>query len=316
MAKSTWAPRFDVNECFSELRRDWQIWRECSDSSVVSTREIVSENRRVIRTNPYGPIFWMMLAYLQHADGCLQPLVLERATAAIGRGAAKIEWFDRSLSVAQRNADMDRLRELLRSPMPKPKPFGVTPIEPTGARLGDVMQVSIARGIRAVLKVVRLVWIGRERAPLCVVIPWTRKRFPTAIELANEVPFLRLLDQGKADLAWRVKDSKAPFSPVAIRGLRDRWDERSGVRIKKSETLFTVLDGWGGHRFSNGTHFHKTSRIFFARRVTFPLLRAGMMDERPNLPCSHTATDTTHAAPRTESFSISSSNQDFTQSST
>lgn len=251
MPKQNWSPRLDVGECFSELRRDWQIWRECSESPVIATRGIMSENRRVVRTNPFGPIFWMMLAYLQHADGCLQPQVSKRAMAAIDRGAAKIEWFNRSPSVAQRQADMDQLRNLLRSPMAEPKPFGVRHIEPTGARLGDLIQVRTVRMVIAVLAVVRLVRIVRERAPLCVVIPWDRTTFPTAIDLVKETPFIHPFARGDANLAWRVRGSNVPFSPVAVTGLRDRWDDRAGVRIQGCRESLSVLDGWGGPSFLN-----------------------------------------------------------------
>lgn len=266
MPSRSWTPRVDVGECFDDLRRDWAVWRECSGTPTAATRGIVGEHRRVLRTNPYGPIFWMMLAYLQHSDGCLQPSVLEKARRVLARGAARIEWINGSPSVSGRQREMDRLAAFLRTPSSKPKPFGTRPLGPTNLRVGDVVELVDSGKRMVTLVVFRLGRYERERVPVCAAYRGLKPGTSAVVAFERAVPFLRRSDSdpAMASLNWKIKASGKPFSPVVITGVRGRWRETKGVSVRRLDRRLAVREGWGGLGLLRWQHVIEDLRAFLS----------------------------------------------------
>ncbi len=115
-ASSSWRPQLEVNEWYYGLASDWRKTLKASKTPKHASREIIKRNSADMKGLPPGPkaIFWLMLAYYQRCDGCLQPDVLRRALAAIDRGAVNYEWLDiRPSTPRRRQRDFDLLREFL-----------------------------------------------------------------------------------------------------------------------------------------------------------------------------------------------------------
>lgn len=116
MVKTKWRPQLEVNEWYYGLATDWRRVLRASKSPKEASRAIIKQNAAEMKPLPAGPkaIFWLMLAYYQKKDGCLQPTVLRRALAAIDRGAAAYEWLDtRASTPARRQRDFELLRVFL-----------------------------------------------------------------------------------------------------------------------------------------------------------------------------------------------------------
>jgi hypothetical protein len=104
-------PNFEVNEWFYGLRNDWKRLLRTSKSPAAATTAILKlHSHDFNKGDPDRDIFWLMLAYYQCEDECLQPLTRRRALAIIRRGAHRIFWTDGRPSTARRRqADFDRL---------------------------------------------------------------------------------------------------------------------------------------------------------------------------------------------------------------
>lgn len=106
-------PNFEVNEWFFGLHTDWKRLLRTSTSPAAATTALVKLHApSFCKGDPDRDIFWLMLAYYQCKDRCLQPITRRRALAIIGRGggAHRIYWTDgRPSTPRRRQADFDRL---------------------------------------------------------------------------------------------------------------------------------------------------------------------------------------------------------------
>jgi hypothetical protein len=115
-SRTTWRPRFEVHEWFFGLASEWAECRRTEPSPSKATSALVRLHAASIREDPQRAIFWLMLAYYQCRDGCLQPLVKRRALAVIRRGPEVVFWLDGSPSTpARRRKDYDTLRKFIGS---------------------------------------------------------------------------------------------------------------------------------------------------------------------------------------------------------
>jgi hypothetical protein len=104
-------PNFEVNEWLYGLRNDWNRLLRTSKSPAAATTSLVKLHAPDFTDDgPDRAIFWLMLAYYQCEDHCLQPITRRRALAIIRRGAHRIFWTDgRPSTPRRRQADFDRL---------------------------------------------------------------------------------------------------------------------------------------------------------------------------------------------------------------
>ncbi|HEX2836659.1 MAG TPA: hypothetical protein VHN77_00875 [Phycisphaerales bacterium] len=237
-----WTPRLDSGECFYGLRQDWRIWREHCETPAQSTRAIIAENAPHIRRNPYKQIFWMMLAHIQWRDGCLQSRVKERALKVIADGPERVEWFT-TVAMGARRKEYQRLYQQITSKMPPPMPFGQCPLQPTGARVGDMIQVFHGNRPICVLHVLGLCRDNRARVPLCAAFDWSEVRPPSFRELVKMDP---LTESDEDDLLtpWCLLPSGARFRPYSVSGLTDRFSAYPGVRLHQQATSMKYRSGW------------------------------------------------------------------------
>lgn len=110
-AASAWRPNFEVDEWFFGLAGEWTRCLRAEASPAKATTALVRAHAGSLREDPERTIFWLMLAYYQCRDGCLQPLVRRRALEAIRRGSDTVFWLDGSPSTpGRRRNDYERLR--------------------------------------------------------------------------------------------------------------------------------------------------------------------------------------------------------------
>lgn len=113
---TSWRPRFEVHEWFFGLASEWAKCRRTEPTLSKATSALVRTHAASIREDPERAIFWLMLAYYQCRDGCLQPVVRRRALAIIRRGPEKVYWLDGSPSTpTRRRKDYDILQKLIGS---------------------------------------------------------------------------------------------------------------------------------------------------------------------------------------------------------
>ena len=116
---AAWRPNLEVHEWFFGLFAEWARKLGDEASPAEATRALVRLHAGSIREDPQRSIFWMMLAFYQCRDDCLQPLVRRRALEAIRRGPENMLWLNGSASTsARRRKDYERLRTLIEA-MPR-----------------------------------------------------------------------------------------------------------------------------------------------------------------------------------------------------
>jgi hypothetical protein len=117
-----WRPQFEVGEWFYGLSHEWERCKRDEPTRSKATTALVRMHAASLRDDPQRAIFWLMLAYYQCRDACLQPVVKQRALAVIRRGAEKVYWLDGSPSTpARRRKDYDRLHEMINAAVVAPK---------------------------------------------------------------------------------------------------------------------------------------------------------------------------------------------------
>jgi hypothetical protein len=131
----TWAPRFEVHEWFYGLATEWAKCLRTSSDPAAATKALVHMHEYSIKEDPERAIFWLMLAFYQCRDGCLQPLVRRRALAVIDRGPERVFWLDGSPSTpSRRRKDYDRMAVLIKKSTVKANPRRKTTKRPTRAK--------------------------------------------------------------------------------------------------------------------------------------------------------------------------------------
>lgn len=111
---SAWSPKLEVNEWFYGLSAEWSRCLRSEPSPAKATTALIRVHSGSLREDPERAIFWLMLAYYQCRDGCLQPLVRRRALQTIRRGSERVYWLDGSPSTpGRRRKDYERLLSLI-----------------------------------------------------------------------------------------------------------------------------------------------------------------------------------------------------------
>lgn len=238
-----WHPRIDTGEWFHNLATDWRILRECSPNVTAATRDIVHENTPAILSSPQKEVFWLSLANYQWLDGCLTARARDRALDIIDRGSDRIMWLT---PPARRETDFNRLRRRLLSTPPPSKPFGTRTLEPTGARIGDIICIRSRTRPLAALHVIDLIRYERERVPLCAAYKWDGTAQITRAKLAPQPPYVSPDDE--TVLLPKVPRAGNPCSTFAIRGLVNRFKLPPGVTIVPQPKPLTYSPGHSGLR--------------------------------------------------------------------
>lgn len=221
-----WSPNIDSDEWFSGLATDWRILRESSPDCAAATRAIVAEHAGDTGDETPGPIFWMSLARLQWLDGCLHPSVRRQALRHIQRGAGSVLWLS-ALPDRKRQAQLDRLGEMLRALSPASKPFGGRPLARCPVSVGSSFRWLNAAGRVPVIVVVRHRRHGRRLLAECVL---TRpSRDASCIPLGNRNQF------GEWNVSGRDAVSGRPCSTILVPDIASAV--RRGMLVKHAASF-------------------------------------------------------------------------------
>jgi hypothetical protein len=111
-----WTPALEVSEWYFGLGVEWRRELRACGSARVATKNLLRRHKPRVSSIANGKIFYLMLAYYQCRDGCLQPEIRRRALSVIARGADSVLWLNMKPSTPKRRqADFDRLKELILS---------------------------------------------------------------------------------------------------------------------------------------------------------------------------------------------------------
>jgi hypothetical protein len=130
--------------------------------------------------------FWLGLAATQHRCGRLLPSVRDKALAILNAGADLAQWREEAPKDApKRQAALDKLREFLLSPQPKPTRIKPTYHDRTTWQAGHAVSYRLLSGRLAILRVLMIEDNGKSQTPIVELCAWEGDSLPKAAALAR-----------------------------------------------------------------------------------------------------------------------------------
>jgi hypothetical protein len=171
----------------SDMARDIRdFYRELVEDGVEDAdahRLTVERFRSDLDDPEEGTVLLIALAVTQSTIGRLDPAIRDRALAAIDRGADLATWAQENPKLlSKRREVLDKARAQLTGAQPARKRLRPPPRPSCGLTAGDVLALSLPKGI-ALLRVVRVKAHRRGETPYLERLDFTGSEVPSATQI-------------------------------------------------------------------------------------------------------------------------------------
>jgi hypothetical protein len=156
-----------------------------------ATNDLVSSNADSLNDPDEATVFWLALAAIQWKTGRLLDSVKEKAIGIIEDGSDLERWKlegDKKV-VAEREKQLQRLKENILSPQPSPKKIGKAFKHFTPFEVGDVVAYSHSSGNFALMRVIGLYTDNGGCRPTCELLDYFQSSIPSDITILENLPF-------------------------------------------------------------------------------------------------------------------------------
>lgn len=242
----------DVRDVYrEELRR--------SGSPEVAVNAVLSQFARELADPDDGPVVWLALAVTEHKLGYATASVFSAAKRVLDDRLGLERWKEQGpAALRARLKEYDRIRALLDSPRPMPKPIKIKKVrfDDSGLRPGDLVRIPIgapgaAEEAFAYLKVLRIEHERDAALPIAVVLDHP----PSAAAPPNpqECPTLAVRNLGGVDYNVRLR-------AVKLRRWRGRGSPWKSVQVVGAAHV-TAEEEALSHEFPYGCEWAKLPEL-------------------------------------------------------
>jgi hypothetical protein len=130
-------------------------------------------------------VFWLALSATQSKCGRLEDRVKAQALNVIDTGADLVRWHQQPRLLARRRIVLERLRTQLAGPQRTPKRILKRYRSECDWKIGEVIAFRLRSEALALMRVIGYHTDQGGTAPVCELLDWTGRQYPSEVELQN-----------------------------------------------------------------------------------------------------------------------------------